>query len=117
MIYDGRPEGLTRKGERHLKLRVLEKPTLDEMKTITELPPDAVEQEKEKEGEIENKAFDFHVKQDQIVPLLQILMKRFTIIDMGIEEQSLEKVIQRLYSEEKSEEKSEETSEAKVDAP
>ena len=103
MIYDGRPEGLTRKGERLLKIRVLEKPTLDEMRAITELTTDAVEQEKEGEGEMENKAFQFHIKQDQIVPLLQTLMKRFTIVDMGIEEQSLEKVIQRLYSEEKTE--------------
>ena len=102
MIYDGRPEGLTRKGEKHLKIRILEKPSLDEMRTIAGLPADTVEQEKEEEqGEIENRAFHFHVKQDQIVHLLQTLMKRFTIIDMGIEEQSLEKVIQRIYSEER----------------
>jgi ABC-2 type transport system ATP-binding protein len=100
MIYDGRPEGLTRKGEKHLRIRILEKPLLEEMRVITDLPQDAVEQEKEGE-EGENRAFHFHVKQDQIVALLQILMKRFTIVDMGIEEQSLEKVIQRIYSEEK----------------
>jgi ABC-2 type transport system ATP-binding protein len=102
MIYDGRPEGLTRKGEKHLKIRVLEKPSLIEMQAISGLPADAVEQEKDGDGgETENRAFHFHVKQEQIVALLQILMNRFTIVDMGIEEQSLEKVIQRIYSEEK----------------
>jgi ABC-type uncharacterized transport system ATPase subunit len=41
----------------------------------------------------------FNIKQEQIVTLLQSLMNKYHIVDMGIEEQSLEKVIQRLYQE------------------
>ena len=44
----------------------------------------------------------FQSKQDQIVQILQAVDERSTtIMDMGIEEQSLEKVIQRLYDEER----------------
>lgn len=45
------------------------------------------------------RALYFSVKKDQIVPILQQLMNRYQIVDMGLEEQSLEKVIQRLYEE------------------
>jgi len=95
-IYDGAPGGLTQEGERSLRIRFLQNPPLNELARITGLPEKTIEEESTDEAE--SKTFLFHIKQDQIVSVLQTLMKQFQIIDMGIEEQSLEKVIQRLYA-------------------
>ena len=43
--------------------------------------------------------FYFETEKVSVVRILQALMGRATILDMGIEEQSLESVIQRVYSE------------------
>lgn len=98
LIYDGRPQGLTNKEERTLRLRLLENVPLSEVQQVTGIPATAIEEEKDSD---ENRSLHFHIKQDQIVSVLQALMKKYQIIDMGIEEQSLEKVIQRLYEEER----------------
>jgi ABC-2 type transport system ATP-binding protein len=97
LIYDGKPDGLTQADERQLRIRLLQKPTLEEIQKVTALPSSQIEEEQEEDTG--NKVFHFHVKQDQIVSVLQSLMKQFQIIDMGIEEQSLEKVIQSIYEE------------------
>ncbi len=39
----------------------------------------------------------FAVHKDQIPSILQALMNKSKVVDMGIEEQSLEAVIQRIY--------------------
>lgn len=93
LIFDGKPDGLTRKGESRLKIRFLETPSPQSLQEITGLHPDLIE--------IQDASAHFTVQQEQIVPILQSIMIRFQIIDMGIEEQSLESVIQRIYEEEK----------------
>jgi ABC-2 type transport system ATP-binding protein len=99
LIFDGKPEGLTRKGERQLRVRLLQKPTLSDLQKVTGLGSTAIEIDETEEGE--SPTIHFHIKQEQIVSILQVLMGQFQIVDMGIEEQSLEKVIQRLYSEDR----------------
>ena len=101
LIYDGTPDGLTEKGARVLKVRLLESPTLDEIQRISTLPLESIHEGEDEETQ--NRALYFQVKQDQIVIVLQNLLKHFQIVDMGIEEPSLEKVIQRIYLEEKQE--------------
>lgn len=98
LIYDGKPGGLIKEGERRLRVRFLQNPTLSELTEVTRLPSSAIETEDS--DETESKIFHLHIKQEQIVSILQALLSRFQIIDMGIEEESLEKVIQRIYSEE-----------------
>ena len=101
LIYDGSAEGLTEKGERVLKVRLLETAPLTEIQRISTLPMEQIHEGEDEETQ--NRALYFQVKQDQIVMVLQNLLKHFQIIDMGIEEPSLEKVIQRIYLEEKQE--------------
>jgi ABC-2 type transport system ATP-binding protein len=100
LIFDGRPEGLTNREERQLRVRLLQKPTLEELSKLTRLSLDSIEFGEEAEDS-ETRSIHFHITQNQIVSVLQALMKDFQIIDMGIEEQSLEKVIQRLYEEDR----------------
>lgn len=104
LVYDGTPDGLTQKGERRLRVRLMEKPSIEELSQSTGLPVTLIEEKKSEDDEETDEASRpmlFTVKQDQIVSVLQSLMGKFQIVDMGIEEQSLEKVIQRLYAEER----------------
>lgn len=102
LIYDGKPTGLTRAGERELRIRLMENPSSSDISSLTGLPPKAIEIETvSDEEENESPVIRLSLKQDQILQILQQFMAKFTIIDMGIEEQSLEKVIQRLYEEDR----------------
>ncbi len=101
LIYDGHSTGLMQEGQRLLRIRLLENPPLSEIEKITGLASHLIQQEKTDEPG--NKPIQFDIKQDQIVSILQILMKQYQIVDMGIEEQSLERVIQRLFAEERTE--------------
>jgi len=102
LIYDGKPAGLLREGERRLKVRFSLVPDLEELSRITRLPLNQIsvamsERAEDPDLAPETGGVYFTLKQDQIVPVLQILMQHGTIIDMGIEEQSLESVIQRVF--------------------
>jgi ABC-2 type transport system ATP-binding protein len=100
MVYDGDPGNLTRDGERRLRVRLMTNPSMEELTRVTKLPASSIVIEKPEnsaEGGEEIHPIFFSVKKDQIVSTLQQLMGSFQVADMGIEEQSLEKVIQRLY--------------------
>lgn len=100
MIYDGKPQGLTEQGERRLRLRVLQNPTVEELAGVVGLKAAAIHSE-EGDEDSEVRTFYLNIQQNQIVPVLQAVMGKFQITDMGIEEQSLERVIQKLYEEER----------------
>ncbi len=104
LVFDGAPSKLTRRGERRLRIRMMQSPTLEDLASVTGLPLTAIEIAQDEGGEestgSENvKTLYFTVGQDQIVRTLQELMAKFSVVDMGVEEQSLEKVIQRLFEE------------------
>jgi ABC-2 type transport system ATP-binding protein len=107
LIYDGRPDGLTGKGERELRVRFLKAPGADELAQVTGLAASAIHvgappaAEDEESGADAPPAAHFTVQKDQIVSVLQKLMQKYEIVDMGIQEQSLEAVIQRLYAEDR----------------
>jgi ABC-2 type transport system ATP-binding protein len=73
-------------------------PSIEELARETGIDAKSISQSEAEEG-TESRTTHFAVKQDQIVHTLQKLMGRFEIVDMGIEEQSLEQVIQRIYEE------------------
>lgn len=96
MIYDGSPHGLTKEGERRLRVSLLQNPTREELSAASGVGLGAIAEESDEEAG-EARVFHLAIKQDQIVDVLQRIMARYRIVDMGIEEQSLERVIQRLY--------------------
>jgi ABC-2 type transport system ATP-binding protein len=100
LIFDGKPGGLIQAGARELKVRLIETPSTSELAGITHLAETSIELEEAGE-DMDTKIIRFSIKQDQIVPVLQSLMSKYQIVDMGIEGQSLEKVIQNLYEEER----------------
>lgn len=101
MIFDGKPQGLVRQGECTLRVRLKEdRAQLPEPLALSQIAglstPARVENE---EDDPSLTTVFFQLKQEQIVQVLQAMMSKFAVIDMGIEEQSLESVIQRLFSE------------------
>jgi ABC-2 type transport system ATP-binding protein len=109
LIFDGKPEGLTGQGERELRVRFLKAPAVADLAQLTGLPAQAIKPGSSKSPDEEGDeadvdappAFHFSVKKDQIVSVLQRLMQKHEIVDMGIQETSLETVIQRLYAEDR----------------
>lgn len=106
MIFDGQPSKLIRQGECRLRVRLKEELSTEKLSSLTGIPMSSIEIIEPDSGEDEDagsiKTIYFATKQDSIVGLLQTVMKSCTIIDMGIEEPSLESVIQRIYSDVKS---------------
>ncbi len=102
MIFDGEPQKLKGgKGDVQLKVRFRESPKKEELNQLTQVPLSSIE-ETTSDEETENQGFLFHTQQGKIPTILQTLMSKYQIVNMGIEERSLEKVIQQLYSEVKS---------------
>lgn len=109
LIYDGSPSGLTKKEERRLRVRLVETPTREELASATGLEEKAIEArgpqtqtetDSEKPTDTDTDTAPptyFNIRQDQVMPVLQKVMARYRVIDVGIEEQSLEQVIHRLY--------------------
>jgi ABC-2 type transport system ATP-binding protein len=95
LIYDGRPDGLTQEGARRLRVRLAQKIPLGQLSQVSGVSVEKIQETISEETNAQ--VLHFSIKQDQIVSVLQALMKHFSIIDMGIEEQSLEDVIQRLF--------------------
>ncbi len=112
LIFDGAPSKLTREGECRLRVRLKETFTVDELAGITGAPVstisadgDSGEEKKDSDGDDAEEvaeaalAFYFETTKDSVLKVLQPLMGKATILEMGIEEQSLDSVIQRIYSE------------------
>jgi ABC-2 type transport system ATP-binding protein len=122
LIYDGAPSRLTRQGERRLRVRLLETPDVAELARVTGVDPtciavhaaassaaDLAEVSPGDAGDIDSEddlgadlgddgpGIHFAIQQEQIAPTLQALLSHYVVLDMGIQEQSLERVIQGLY--------------------
>jgi ABC-2 type transport system ATP-binding protein len=109
MIYDGAPSSLTKQGECRLRVRLMESVTADALHVLTQVPIEHIETKgpvtasagespatEESEGDSVPPIY-FTIHKDQIMTTLQAVMSKHTVIDMGIEEQTLESVIQRIY--------------------
>lgn len=109
MIFDGPPSKLLHEGVCSLRLRLKEKFTTEELANVAGVSPDKVtlgESAEASEGAEEGEAATatiptlyIETNKDGVIRVLQSVMAKATILDMGIEEQSLESVISRIYSE------------------
>jgi ABC-2 type transport system ATP-binding protein len=97
MIFDGAPQRLKGDGAQQLRIRFHEQPSLEKLAEISAIPLASITSAKD-EGEESSGLYYLSIKREQIVPTLQRLMPAFTIIDMGIEGQSLEAVIQKIFT-------------------
>jgi len=107
MIFDGAPSKLLHEGACALRLRLKETFTPEELATTAGVSADKVTlgepgaEGESGEGPAEGSIPTFYIEtnKDAVIRVLQSVMAKATILDMGIEEQSLESVISRIYSE------------------
>ena len=104
IIYDGSPHGLTEQSEKQLRVRLASAGTKSELSKLTGIHEDQIEvggvtESGDEGGEVSSdpNTVIFSLKQEAVIPTLQILMEKNQVIDVGIEGQSLEKVIKRVY--------------------
>jgi ABC-2 type transport system ATP-binding protein len=113
LIFDGKPDGLVNQEERRIRVRFLEKPSVSALASLTHLPESAIhlsnglgngQDNGSAQGDEESGSEDmFYIttRKEKIAPTLQALMSRHSIVDMGVEAQSLESVIQTILSEDR----------------
>jgi len=103
LIYDGSPQKLTGEGTKTLRVRLLEPVSTEQLAqnvgveaTAVTLGSGASSADETVNDEVEY--FRIALSQDAIPKTIQTLLSRYTIADLGIEEVSLEHVIQNLYT-------------------
>lgn len=105
MIFDGQPSKLIQQGACRLRVHLKEEVPAEKLSQWTGVATSRIEiaepDANEDEGAGDIKTIYFETKKEAVVTVLQSLMKNCSIIDMGVEEPSLESVIQRIYSEPK----------------
>jgi len=117
MIFDGSPSKLLHEGACALRLRLKETMKPEDLALLAGVPlasitvGEASEEGTGKDGEsaaagteganssAEIPTFYIETNREAVIRVLQSVMAKTTILDMGIEEQSLESVISRIYSE------------------
>jgi len=103
LIYDGPPGKLTGDGVVELRVRLKETVEIAQLATLVGIPEASVRKAEaggaEEEGDAALGVFHLSMAKERIVPSLQKLMSAYTVIDMGVSEQSLEGVIQKLFAE------------------
>lgn len=108
LIFDGTPGSLKGQSERRLRVRLLQTPTTQELANVTGVNPEAIESsaggaasaDEEADDEANGQpAYYLSLERDRIIPTLQTLMSKYQVTEMGVEEQSLERVIQKLFAE------------------
>ena len=96
LIYDGTPKGLTSQEECRLRVRIASEPSNADLAKTLGIEERTVEADPEHvEGEA--KLFHLTLTNPNLVPILQKVMANYKLVDMGIEEPGLDRVIQRLF--------------------
>lgn len=99
LLFDGDPKGLTQKGACQLKIKLAEAPSLEALAQSVGLQQTQIVQSAVTEPD-QPPEYSFHISNTEIIPLLQELLKHYSILNMSLEEEGLESVIQRIYSSE-----------------
>lgn len=96
MIFDGNPRGLTQTDQCVARLIFKEDPSVETVEQKLGMPGGSITRTQE---ENHPPTLFIPIKKEQIASVLQKLLQHYTMVDMGIESQSLESVISRLYHE------------------
>jgi ABC-2 type transport system ATP-binding protein len=92
VLYDGLPSTLTKQDECQLKVKLLNEATVAEVAASVSLPVEAVAKDEEDET-----TFLLTIPRSKVAEYFQKLLGKFQVADIGIQEASLERVIQRIY--------------------
>lgn len=92
LIFDGNPKRLTEQDECVLKVKLLSAPTLTEVSSTLSIPTEQVSMDEE-----DPTTYVITITRSRITEYFQKLLSTFQVADIGIQEASLERVIQRIY--------------------
>ena len=92
VLYDGLPSTLTKQDECQLRVKLLNETTPAEVAASVSLPVEAVAKDEEDET-----TFLLTIPRSRVAEYFQKLIGKFQVADIGIQEASLERVIQRIY--------------------
>jgi ABC-2 type transport system ATP-binding protein len=98
-IYDGSPKSLVNRSENRLRVRLANKTSTADLSALTGLLESKISMDTEDTGEDASdlKTYFFETDKKQIPRILGDLLNKYSVVDMGIEEQSLESVIHKIY--------------------
>lgn len=104
LIYDGKAQGLLSSGECVLRVQFKGKTSEDGVAAMIGLSKEAiirVTADDDTESSVSEDApvFLLSLQRSGIVPALQAMLSKSEVLDMGIQEQTLESVIQKIYRE------------------
>ena len=92
LIFDGNPKRLTEQDECVLKVKLLSAPALSEVSSLLAIPNEQVSMDEE-----DPTTYVITITRSKITEYFQKLLSNFQVADIGIQEASLERVIQRIY--------------------
>jgi ABC-2 type transport system ATP-binding protein len=92
MIFDGDPHTLMKQDECVLRIKLLSEPALDEFAGKMEAAADRVQKDEE-----DPTTYLLTIPRTRMTETFQRLLAQFEVADIGIQEASLERVIQKIY--------------------
>jgi ABC-2 type transport system ATP-binding protein len=92
LIFDGNPLTLTRQDECVLRVKLLSEPAVEEFAGKMEAPTDRVQKDEE-----DPTTYLLTIPRTRMTETFQRLLAQFEVADIGIQEASLERVIQKIY--------------------
>lgn len=92
LIYDGAPETLIKSDECLLKVKLLSEPSLQEISDKVGVAVEFITKDEE-----DQTTYLLNITRSKITEYFQKLLAHFQVADIGIQEPSLERVIQRIY--------------------
>ncbi|MEK7692209.1 MAG: ATP-binding cassette domain-containing protein [Bdellovibrionota bacterium] len=102
LLHDGSPKGLTRNLDSKLRVQFVELPSVEDLLRTTGLGPAKITMPaKDAEEDSDRNSAVFSAPHDRLVSILQALMTSYRVSQMGVEETSLEDVVQSIYEAEK----------------
>ncbi len=92
IIYDGKPEVLIKQDECLLKVKLLSEPSIQEISDKVGIAVEFIQKDEE-----DQTTYLLSITRSRITEYFQKLLSNFQVADIGIQEPSLERVIQRIY--------------------
>lgn len=92
MIYDGDPKKLGKRDECELRVKLMSAPPIEEVAATLSITATQVVKDEEDET-----TYHITIPRSRLTEYFQILMQKYQVADIGIQEASLERVIQQIF--------------------
>ena len=92
MIFDGNPDKLINQDECQMRVKLLTEPTMVELASLLSLPETHIAKDEE-----DATTYLLNIERSKVTEYFQKLLTQYSVADIGIQEPSLERVIQRIY--------------------